>query len=155
MGDSKTKTARLSAISMIIGNNLIRSQEELMSYLKAAGYELTQATLSRDLKELQVAKVPTVDGYRYRLHPTPATARHSATAVLSVDVSGNMMVIKTGPGFAGAIASTIDSNVHTRNILGTVAGDDTVFIVLRSPELVQEALEDMSQVIPGIQNKLL
>ena len=156
MGDSKTKAARLEAVSMIIRTSAVGSQDELMSLLKARGYDITQATLSRDLKELQVVKVPSGMGYRYQIHShAPRAARTPSGIIHTVDVSGSMMVIKTGPGFAAPIASTIDNHVLSDAIMGTIAGDDTVLVILRTPDSVETALNAMARELPGIKERLI
>ena len=102
---------------------------------------LTQATLSRDLKQLKVAKAASMNGkYVYvlpnetmykRVHkPLSATAMLSASGFISINFSGNMGVIKTRPGYASSIAYNLD-NSEIEDILGTIAGDDTIFIVIR------------------------
>lgn len=156
MGDSKTKAARLDAISTIIRESVVGSQDELMSLLKARGYDITQATLSRDLKELQVVKVPSGLGYRYQVHSNPARASRTPSGIIhTVDVSGSLMVIKTGPGFAAPVASTIDNHVVSDAIMGTIAGDDTVLVILRSPDSAGRVLNAMARELPGIKERLI
>lgn len=151
MGD---RSIRLSVIRSIIENNNIQSQEELLKLLQNHGYDLTQATLSRDLKELQVAKAhDSVNGYCYRIpkqHSVPLSPSH---AVLSVAFSGFCVVIKTHPGFSGAVASLIDNFVKDA-VLGTVAGDDTVFAIISEKYTRQQVLKAMSAIIPQIENKV-
>ena len=157
MGDGKTKSARLAAITTIIRSHNIGSQEELIAYLKEKGFNLTQATLSRDLKELQVIKVHTTQGYKYSMN-TPGTIgqatnmRSSQNIALSVDVSGNLAVVKTIPGFAAAVATTIDSAAPANLILGCVAGDDTILVILRTPEAHDSFIIHMTMVFPNIVN---
>lgn len=156
MGDSKTKAARLEAISAIIRESVVSSQDELMSLLKARGYDITQATLSRDLKELQVVKVPSGLGYRYQIHSHPTRPTRTPSGIIhTVDVSGGFMVIKTGPGFASPVASTIDNHVVCDAIMGTIAGDDTVLVILRSPDSVDMVLNAMARELPGIKERLI
>lgn len=156
MGDSKTRAARLDAISAIIRESAVGSQDELMSLLKARGYDITQATLSRDLKELQVVKVPSGLGYRYQIHAHPSRAARTPSGIIhTVDVSGSLMVIKTGPGFAAPIASTIDNHVVIDAIMGTIAGDDTVLVILRSPDSADVVLNAMARELPGIKERLI
>lgn len=162
MGDSKTKSARLAAISSIIRNSQIGSQEELLGILKERGYDLTQATLSRDMKELQVIKVHTPVGYRYAISSaTGSSLGHGAhvhrpgNVALSVDVSGNLAVVKTLPGFAAAVASTIDGTLPSDIVLGSVAGDDTVMVILRSPSMFRSFVSQLSSTFPSIQDQTL
>ena len=135
----KKKADRLDAIKMIISSKEISSQEELIQALGQEGFVLTQATLSRDLKQLKVAKTPLPNGtYKYVLPPVnqppfpeAGTVNHFASgAVLSIDFSGQLAVIKTKPGYASAIAWDID-NEPNHNVLGTLAGDDTILLVMR------------------------
>ena len=134
----KNKRQRLSVISEILHLQIIGSQEELLSILKEKGYEVTQATLSRDLKVLKVAKTPLSNGlYKYTLplavKPETMLPQETKTfngTVLSLDFSGNLAVIKTKPGYANAVAWDID-NRATYEVLGTIAGDDTLLLVPR------------------------
>lgn len=150
----KTKTSRLEALRMIISSQQMGSQEELLGALQREGFQLTQATLSRDLKQLKVAKASTLHGNyvyvlpnetMYKRVSTPSNIREmmSTTGLLSINFSGNMGVIKTRPGYASAIAWNID-NSDMPEILGSIAGDDTIFVVIRdgvSHEAVSEALK--------------
>lgn len=157
MGDGKTKNARLATITNIIRNQIISSQEELISILKEKGFSLTQATLSRDLKELQVVKVHTAHGYKYAMNSSGvighASSIHSSQDIaLSIDASGNLAVIKTIPGFAAAVAATIDNSVSADMIVGCVAGDDTILVILRSAEMYNSFMTNMTMVFPNIVN---
>ncbi len=124
------KPQRLFVIKEIIQSQPVANQEELAGLLKKRGFEVTQATLSRDLAELGVARIHTPDGVRYSLTPvseeqkvTPLVLRE----VTSIDHNEVMVVIKTLPGRASGVASYLDS-LKNPQIIGTVAGDDTVFI---------------------------
>ena len=133
------KRERLDLISEILRLQVIGSQEELLEQLRIKGFEVTQATLSRDLKTLKVAKTPLSNGtYKYVLPPQIKPISDELTslnftsygAVMSLDFSGNLAVVKTKPGYASAIAWDID-NRATDEVLGTIAGDDTVLIIPR------------------------
>ena len=137
----KTKSDRMEMLKMIISSQELSSQEEVLNALAAEGYVLTQATLSRDLKQLKVAKAASMNGKyvyvlpnetMYRRVQTPPSAREmlNTPGYLSLNYSGNMAVLKTRPGYASAIAYNID-NADIDNILGTIAGDDTIFMVIR------------------------
>ena len=135
----KNKRNRLQIISEILRSNVVGSQEELLRMLIERQCEITQATLSRDLKLLKVAKTPLSNGtYKYILPsynkpiPTQPTVNTliSLGAVLSLDFSGQLAVVKTKPGYASAIAWDID-NKATDVILGTIAGDDTILVIPR------------------------
>ena len=137
----KTKDRRLEAIKMIISGKEVGSQEEVLNELRKEGFTLTQATLSRDLKQLKVAKAASMNGkyvyvlpnetmYRRSHKPLSAGEVLSNPGFLSINFSGNLGVIKTRPGYASSIAYNID-NSNVPEILGTIAGDDTIIIVLR------------------------
>lgn len=137
----KTKDRRLEAIKMIISGKEVGSQEEVLNELRKEGFTLTQATLSRDLKQLKVAKAASMNGkyvyvlpnetmYRRSHKPLSAGEMLSNPGFLSINFSGNLGVIKTRPGYASSIAYNID-NSNVPEILGTIAGDDTIIIVLR------------------------
>ena len=136
----KTKDRRLEAIKMIISGKEVGSQEEVLNELRKEGFTLTQATLSRDLKQLKVAKAASMNGkyvyvlpnetmYRRSHKPLSAGEMLSYPGFLSINFSGNLGVIKTRPGYASSIAYNID-NSNVPEILGTIAGDDTIIIVL-------------------------
>ncbi len=131
------KTERQNRILELVAKYEIETQEEMMERLRAEGYMVTQATVSRDLKELKLSKALTARGtYRYclsagRTHTGNMRLNNAmADSILHVDYSMNNVVIKTYPGLAQAVASAVDSlNMH--NILGCVAGDDTIILVTR------------------------
>lgn len=140
------KNDRLEAIKLLISSQEIGSQKELLEALEAEGFIVTQATLSRDLKQLKVAKAASMNGryvyvlpnetmYRRVQKPLPAREMMLTPGFLSIRFSGNIGVIKTRPGYASSIAYNID-NSDIPEILGTIAGDDTIMIVVK--EGVQE-----------------
>lgn len=137
------KGLRHARIKEFIENQVIETQEELADILKKEGIEITQATVSRDIKELMLIKVPVGDGrYRYAFPQEPnaffsqsRTARVFQDSVVAIDYSENIVVLKTLPGMAQAVAATVD-NSRWPEILGTVAGDDTIFIVVKPVEAV-------------------
>lgn len=156
-----TKTDRHHQIRRIILDGKIASQDELLDSLRGKGYELTQATLSRDLKELRVGKLADpAKGSVYVLHEqlqqntqpgsTPAVPFHS---VLSLVFSYHLCVIRTFPAFASTIATYIDSS-RLPEIAGTVAGDDTIMVIPREGYSQQEILRALGSVIPGIEEKM-
>jgi len=147
----KERQSRLKAIKNLIKNNTIESQDELLSLLEKEGYEVTQATLSRDLKLLKVGKVPDGrQGYMYALPGDDENGENEAIYVqdflrgyLSIDFSGNIVVIKTFPGHANTVCNALD-NLNMNEVLGTVAGDNCMFACLRegvSGELFLEKLK--------------
>ena len=135
------KAQRHAQIIDLIKHNDIETQEELTLRLKEMGFDTTQATVSRDIKELKLVKVPDENGrYKYALKIPDGEIRVSAKfktileeTVLRVDVSTSIVVIKTFPGMAQAAASAID-NMKWSEIVGTIAGDDTIFVALRTTD---------------------
>ncbi|MCQ6273754.1 transcriptional regulator ArgR [Bacillus sp. V3B] len=135
-----TKGQRHIKIRDIIANNEIETQDDLVSTLKNAGYNVTQATVSRDIKELHLIKVPLSDGrYKYslpadqRFNPLQKLKRNLMDAFVRIDAAGHLLVMKTLPGNAMAIAALID-NLDWDDILGTVSGDDTILVICRTEE---------------------
>ena len=134
----KVKTKRLETIKMLISSMELSSQEEVIKALQKEGYKLTQATLSRDLKQLKVAKAASMGGKYVYVLPNDSMYKRVSTpgkvsemllrsGYLSIHFSGQM-AIKTRPGYASAIAYNLD-NSDLPEILGTIAGDDTIFVV--------------------------
>lgn len=156
----KIKTNRLEALKMILSSQEIGSQNDLLKALKKEGFQLTQATLSRDLKQLKVAKAASMNGkyvyvlpnetmYRRVRTPRRASEMQLVSGFLSINFSGNMGVIKTRPGYASSIAFNIDNN-DVENIIGTIAGDDTIFIVIKEGSEYDDVIEELSYIIPDI-----
>ncbi len=157
----KIKAQRLATIKNIISSQNVSSQEELLILLEKEGFMTTQATLSRDLKYLKVAKVPHTDlGYVYELPQGLAKINEEVhddfpvSGIDSIDFTGNLAVIKTRPGFANSIASVIDSH-DPYEILGTIAGDDTILLINREGISKGHIIEVLSLFIPGLKDKLL
>lgn len=156
----KIKTNRLEAVKMILSSQEIGSQSDLLKALEDEGFQLTQATLSRDLKQLKVAKAASMNGkyvyvlpnetmYRRVKTPRRASEMQLVSGFLSINFSGNMGVIKTRPGYASSIAYNIDSN-NVETIIGTIAGDDTIFIVIREGTEYEDVIDELSYIIPDI-----
>lgn len=139
----KNKNNRLEAIRMVISEQDIKNQEQLLEILTAKGYSVTQATLSRDLKKMKISKVANTYGDYLYVLPNHALLQKKASShqpeesqlnqprygFVSLNFSGNMAVIKTKPGYASSLAYDIDGH-NIPGILGTIAGDDTLLIVL-------------------------
>ena len=150
---------RLDAIKMIISSKEVGSQEELLQELGQEGFELTQATLSRDLKQLKVAKAASMNGkYVYvlpndimykRVGDQSASEMLMNNGFISLQFSGNIAVIKTRPGYASSMAYDID-NRESDTILGTIAGDDTIMLVLREGATPTAVRHFLSLIIPNI-----
>jgi transcriptional regulator of arginine metabolism len=142
------KIGRQSLIIDIIRNNSIETQEELAEHLKKRGVGVTQATVSRDIKELSLIKIPTEEGkYRYSLPPEDAWVNSMERAkrlfrdsLISLDYTENIIVVKTLTGNANAVADIID-NMPWPEIVGTVAGDDTIFVAVRDRSTIKDVME--------------
>ncbi len=157
--EMKKKSTRLDAIKMIVSSKEIGSQDELLQALVEEGFDLTQATLSRDLKQLKVAKAANINGkYVYVL---PNNIMYKRTNVqspsemlmtsgfVSLHFSGNLAVVRTRPGYASSMAYDID-NRECESILGTIAGDDTIMMVLREGHGHKEKVREfLREVIPS------
>lgn len=151
----KNKKARLQIIRDLIAHNSVGSQDDLSRLLKAQGVEVTQATLSRDLKTLRITKVANEAGnYIYvvadinSLQDSPRTGSAAASrGVISIDFAGNFAVIKTRNGYASGLAYDIDMAKLTE-ILGTIAGANTVFAVLREGVTHLQARRSLAKFIP-------
>ena len=130
------KMERHSKIVELIGKYEIETQEELAEYLNKEGYNVTQATVSRDIRELKLSKIQTENGgQKYAVfHPQTAFndkyTRILHDSFVSMDMAQNILVIKTMPGLASAACSALDK-MNIPEIVGTLAGDDTAFIAMR------------------------
>lgn len=146
------KRERHDTILEIIGSRAVSSQEDLRKLLLQRGWDVTQATLSRDLRELRLARVPTPEGARYAV--TDGNIEESRAALdtllpqlfLRVDGVSEMLVLRTVPGGAQPIAAALDGEAWS-DLLGTVGGDDTILIICRSVaarERVQRRLKSLA-----------
>ncbi len=146
------KRERHDTILEIIGNRVVSSQEDLRKMLLQRGWDVTQATLSRDLRELRLARVPTPEGARYGV--TDGNIEESRAALdtllpqlfLRIEGVSEMLVLRTVPGGAQPIAAALDGEGWT-DVLGTVGGDDTILIICRSVaarDRVQRRLRQMA-----------
>ena len=132
------KILRHAKIKEIVEQQVIETQEELAESLRSHGIEVTQATVSRDIKELRLVKVPTGDGrYRYAypmeqslLFSQSRMERMFRDSVVAIDYSENIIVLKTLPGGGQAVAATID-HAKWPEVIGTVAGDDNILVVVK------------------------
>lgn len=156
----KNKADRLQAIKEVISATRVSGQEELLKILLNKGFDLTQATLSRDLKLLQVVKIAAVDGGYTYVFPEKAGVqdvhrKHQGafngvtTGFISIEFSGSLAVIKTRPGYASGLAYDIDSHI-SKEVIGTIAGDDTILLVLREGISREEVTNALSVFIPNI-----
>ena len=156
----KVKNSRLEAIRLILSTHEIGSQEELLQELTKEGFQLTQATLSRDLKQLKVAKAASMNGnyvyvlpnntmYRRMTEQQSATEMLRSDGIRGIEFSNNLAVIRTRPGYASSVAYDID-NHNFDEILGTIAGDDTILLVLREGCPRTSVLNSLSLILPNI-----
>ncbi|HOQ38319.1 MAG TPA: arginine repressor [Acetivibrio sp.] len=146
------KNKRQAKILEIIENEVIETQEEIAQRLKEAGMDVTQATISRDIKELRLIKVMTSDG-RYKYAPFTKTENVLLNRLMTIfsesyvssDYANNIVVVKTLPGMAQASASAIDS-LKQSEIVGSIAGDDTVFIVCRNEKIARKFVDRLKKL---------
>jgi transcriptional regulator of arginine metabolism len=152
----RNRNERLIAIRRLIGSQNISSQEELMKLLELQGFEMTQATLSRDLKYLKVAKMPDDrEGYVYILPDKDQTMEEVSqsasgpSGLISIDFAQGMAIMRTLPGHAGSIAYTID-NINAYEIAGTIAGDDTILLIPRDGVSRTDLVNLLRLRVPGL-----
>ena len=149
----KTKNDRIEMLKMLISSNELGSQEEVLNALAREGFKVTQATLSRakaaSMNGKYVYVLPNETMYRRVSSPRSASEMVRLPGFLSINFSGNMGVIRTRPGYASSIAYNID-NGHIEEILGTIAGDDTIFIVIKEGATQQQVVTKLSYVIQGL-----
>lgn len=153
----KNKVKRIAAIKEIISTTEVGSQEELLQSLAKRGFELTQGTLSRDMKQLKVVKTTNSSGmYVYKLpvqqemeEEVVRTRTTHDSVLVSLDFSSNIVVIHTRPGYASSMAYEIDVQANDV-ILGTVAGDDTIIAVKREELSQQDVIDALSRFIPSL-----
>jgi transcriptional regulator of arginine metabolism len=148
------RTERHLAIKRIIGKRKVKSQEQLLEYLQAEGFAVTQATLSRDLKQLRVVKISDGPGYSYAMIEHEESSEKNfmedfIMGFLSIDFSGSFGLIKTLPGHAQSVALALD-NLKLPEILGTIAGDDTILIVPKDKVSRADLLRSMEKKIPAL-----
>jgi len=149
------KYTRQTKILELINEKEIETQEELAKELKNAGIEVTQATISRDIKELRLIKVTSKSGkYKYgtiqesQNSISDRLVRIFKNSIITIEVSGNLIIIKTIPGAAQICGSAIDS-LQFGSIIGSIAGDDTVFIAVRDGE---EEIEELKSQLYSLIN---
>lgn len=147
------KSGRHAKILEIISEFSIETQDELLTRLRAEGYKATQATISRDIKALRLVKALGKDGkYRYISASDTAGDNRSgfevmfSSSVRTVDFAQNIVVIKTYSGMANAVCASLDSTEHSV-IVGTIAGDDTIFVACRTTELAQALTDKLKKLI--------
>lgn len=147
------KKVRLGKIIEIIEKHDVETQEELAAYLREAGYDVTQATVSRDIRELKLSKVPTGGGRQKYIvlkqddsHLGDKYIRVLKDGFSSMDMAQNILVVKTVPGMAMAVAAAIDA-MKFKEIVGSIAGDDTIMMAVRTVEETQALMEKIQTMI--------
>ncbi|MCR4921197.1 MAG: arginine repressor [Bacteroidaceae bacterium] len=160
MHDTKDKKARLQLIRMIVSNQAVASQYDLLEELDKAGFSSTQTTLSRDLKQLRISKVRARNGKSVYVLPNdgqhmPAPKQREEVSMTrwGVMFSGNLMVVHTPPGHASMVAYDIDC-AREGIFLGTVAGDDTVIVVMAEGAERADATRRIQKIIPSLHGKV-
>jgi transcriptional regulator of arginine metabolism len=147
------KAHRQMKIREIITSNEIETQDDLAIELGKTGLTVTQATISRDIKEMHLMKVPLPDGrYKYSLpsdqkfNPAQKLKRALNDNFLSIDFADNLIVMKSLPGTANAIGIQVD-NLEWPGIMGTICGDDTILLICRSKEHSQDIVNQILDII--------
>ncbi|WP_085833380.1 arginine repressor [Clostridium merdae] len=149
------KTRRHTKILELISEYQVDTQEELLRRLKDAGFDVTQATVSRDIKELRLVKILSADGkYRYANNQEPSRDISGIfyslfeDSAIEVDNAMNLVVIKCLTGMANAVCAALDG-LRWEKVVGTVAGDDTLLVITKTPETALELKEDLKKLISG------
>ena len=147
------KKSRHQKIKELIEQYEIETQEELADKLREAGYAVTQATVSRDIRELKLSKVPTGDGkqkYTILIHSdhylSDKYIRVLKDGFVSMDVAQNILVVKTVSGMAMAVAAALDA-MKLKEIVGSIAGDDTIMMAVRTIEDTQIVMDKIRNVL--------
>lgn len=148
------KNKRQNRILELISEREIGTQEELASLLVESGFQVTQATISRDIRELRITKMPIANGrqrYVSISHGDPSDANRERykrilkDAIVSMDTAQNILVVRTSAGMAMAVAAAIDG-IRFSSIVGSLAGDDTVFLAVKSAEEAEGILKRIQAV---------
>ena len=154
----RDRNERLMAIRRLINGSNISSQEELLALLERQGFSMTQATLSRDLKYLRVAKMPDSEkGYIYmlterQLNNPSENEDIPITGFVSIDFAQGMAIMRTLPGHASSIAYALD-NLNSYEIAGTIAGDDTILIIPRDGVTKGDLTNLLKTKMPGFRKE--
>ena len=148
------KVERHSKIVELIGKYEIETQEELAEYLNNAGYQVTQATVSRDIRELKLSKVQSENGKQHYVVLQSQSGfsdkyiRILRDGFMSMDMAQNMLVIKTVSGMAMAVAAALDA-IHFHEIVGCIAGDDTIMCAVRSVDDTILVMDKIRKLLEG------
>lgn len=151
------KAQRQAKILELVRERTIETQEELAAALRTAGFDVTQATVSRDIKELGLIKIPGVNNTSYYAAPDEPLVRRGGEdrlkrlvrlSLTDINASENLIIIKTPPGEAQGMASAIDQ-AHWPEIIGTVAGDDTILIIVKPKEATPQVMQRFLELARG------
>ena len=149
------KAKRHVKILELIRKNDIETQEELSDYLEREGYHVTQATVSRDIRELKLTKVAVTGGRQKYVSLAENSDdmiekynRIFQNGFVSMDMAQNILVVKTAPGMAMAVAASVDA-MRFPEIIGCIAGDDTIFAAVKSVEETRAVMEKLDEIIKG------
>lgn len=149
------KRERHEVVVDLINRYDIETQEELAAYLRKEGFEVTQATVSRDIRELHLSKIAAGNGKQKYIILQNETTRLSDKYIrvlrdgfVSMDMAQNILVIKTVQGMAMAVAAAVDA-MHFPEIVGCIAGDDTIFAAVRSVDDTRVVMQKLDEIIKG------
>lgn len=154
IGQGVPKAERQRLILDIVSAKVVETQEQLADELKAAGVPVTQATVSRDIRELRLAKSPIGDGvYRYAIaqdraigDPARRVKRLFRDFVTHIDWSLNLVIVKTLPGAAQGVAFAVDG-LEWEDVIGTIAGDDTIMLIAKPPEAAEAVVTRLRRMM--------
>lgn len=152
----KLKNKRHAKILELIRDNDIETQEDLALYLNAAGFKTTQATVSRDIKELHLVKILTKDNiYKYEQREKAAGTTRAISlksqgimkdSIINVIPAGNLVVVKCYPGMAQGACAAIDS-MNKGSIIGSIAGDDNIFLATSSNDIAEQLVNEINKIL--------
>lgn len=147
------KKSRHAKIIELIEKYEVETQEDLAEYLKESGFQVTQATVSRDIRELKLSKIPTGDGkQKYVIlkqddsHLVDKYIRVLKDGLISMDMAQNILVIKTVSGMASAVAVAVDA-MKFKEIVGSIAGDDTIMMAVRTVDETKVVMEKIHKML--------
>lgn len=149
------KVKRHQKILELIGSHDVETQEELLTLLNACGYQVTQATVSRDIKELRLIKTLSGDGYKYTQSGARPPERGRLDTILSeavrdIDFAGNIVVIKCHTGMANAACQALD-DMELAYVVGTIAGDNTIFALTKNEQAAKQLITAIQTICGSLQ----
>ena len=141
------KVNRHAKIIELIGKYHIETQEELADYLNREGFKVTQATVSRDIRDLKLTKIPAENGkQKYALHQESGNGMSEKYIHVSMDMAQNILVIKTVAGMAMAVCLAIDA-MNWSEVVGSIAGDDTIMCAIRTTEDTPKVMDKIRKIV--------